>query len=35
MSDADRLAALERKVGYLMDRQAILDCIAAHARGHL
>jgi hypothetical protein len=25
---------LQRKVDYLMDRQAILDCIASHARGH-
>jgi ketosteroid isomerase-like protein len=32
--DDERLAALERKVDHLMDRQAILDCIASHARGH-
>jgi hypothetical protein len=28
------LAQLRRDVQYLMDRQAILDCIAHHARGH-
>ena len=33
MTDVD-LAQLQRDVQYLMDRQAILDCIASHARGH-
>ncbi|NUU24993.1 MAG: nuclear transport factor 2 family protein [Streptomycetaceae bacterium] len=34
-SPADgQLADLRRDVRYLMDRTAILDCIAAHARGH-
>lgn len=34
MSDnEDRLAALERKLQYLSDRQAIVDCIARNARG--
>jgi len=28
------LAQLQRDVRYLMDRQAILDCISRHARGH-
>jgi hypothetical protein len=32
--DEERLAALERKVDHLLDRQAILDCVASHARGH-
>jgi ketosteroid isomerase-like protein len=31
---ADELAELQRKIDYLMDRQAILDCIASHAHGH-
>ena len=31
---ADELEQLRRDVAYLMDRQAILDCIASHARGH-
>ena len=31
---ADELEQLRRDVTYLMDRQAILDCIASHARGH-
>jgi hypothetical protein len=31
---ADDLEQLRRDVAYLMDRQAILDCIASHARGH-
>jgi hypothetical protein len=30
----DELHELRREVGYLLDRQAILDCIASHARGH-
>jgi len=30
----DRLTRLEQDVRYLMDRTAILDCIATHARGH-
>ena len=33
MIDA-RIEQLQRDVRYLMDRQAILDCIARHARGH-
>lgn len=33
MSD-DQIRELQQKVDYLLDRQAILDCIAAHARGH-
>jgi SnoaL-like domain len=28
------LQELQRKIDYLMDRQAILDCIASHVRGH-
>ena len=28
------LQELQRKIDYLMDRRAILDCIASHARGH-
>lgn len=31
---SDELAQLRRDVRYLMDRQAILDCISLHARGH-
>jgi hypothetical protein len=34
MSTNDELRKLQQHVGYLMDRQAILDCIARHARGH-
>jgi len=30
----DELEQLRRDVAYLMDRQAILDCVASHARGH-
>jgi len=26
--------ALRRDIEYLKDRQAILDCVARHARGH-
>ncbi|MET7782254.1 MULTISPECIES: nuclear transport factor 2 family protein [Streptomyces] len=33
-SGSSRLAQLERNVRYLMDRTAILDCVAQHARGH-
>ncbi|WCT74432.1 nuclear transport factor 2 family protein [Sphingomonas naphthae] len=33
MADTDRLAQLERKLQYLMDRSDILDCIARNARG--
>lgn len=34
MSDNnDRIAALEKKIQYLTDRQAILDCVARNARG--
>jgi hypothetical protein len=33
-STADSLEQLRRDVQYLKDRQAILDCIARHARGH-
>ena len=33
MSDTT-LEQLQRDVRYLMDRSAILDCIASHARGH-
>ena len=32
-NDEDRLAALEKQVRYLTDRQEILDCIARNARG--
>ena len=32
-ADAD-LEKLKRDVQYLMDRQAILDCIMRHSRGH-
>ena len=31
---ADDLSQLQQKIDYLMDRQAILDCVAMHARGH-
>ena len=31
---ADDLSQLQQKIDYLMDRQAILDCVALHARGH-
>jgi len=31
---SDELEHLRRDVAYLMYRQAIIDCIAAHARGH-
>jgi hypothetical protein len=34
MSADDELRNLRRDVQYLRDRQAILDCIASHARGH-
>jgi hypothetical protein len=34
MNDANRLAELERKIQYLLDRQEILDCIARNARGN-
>ncbi|MGO8861425.1 MAG: nuclear transport factor 2 family protein [Acidimicrobiales bacterium] len=34
MSADEELEQLHRKIDYLMDRQAILDCIASHARGH-
>jgi SnoaL-like domain len=34
MSTDTRLEQLQRDVRYLLDRQAILDCIARHARGH-
>ncbi|MDT3440165.1 MULTISPECIES: nuclear transport factor 2 family protein [unclassified Pseudofrankia] len=34
MSADDRIEELTRKVAYLMDRTAILDCIARAARGH-
>ena len=34
MSDNDDLTELRRQVQHLMDRQAILDCVARHARGH-
>lgn len=30
----ERFARLQRDVRYLMDRTAILDCLARHARGH-
>jgi SnoaL-like domain len=33
MTDAE-LQDLRKKIDYLMDRQAIIDCIASHARGH-
>ena len=33
MSTEDDIAALQRDVRELKDRQAVLDCIAAHARG--
>lgn len=31
---ANELKELQQNVNYLMDRQAILDCIYSHARGH-
>lgn len=34
MSGNDRLAELERKIQYLTDRQAILDCITNNSRGN-
>ncbi len=34
MSPEQQLEQLARKIDYLMDRQAILDCVASHARGH-
>ena len=34
MNDDHTLEQLRRDVQYLKDRQAILDCIALHARGH-
>lgn len=34
MSSDDRLAALERKLQYLTDRQEILDCIVRNSRGN-
>jgi hypothetical protein len=34
MGGDNELEQLKRDVRYLMDRQAILDCIARHARGH-
>lgn len=34
MSSAINLEQLQRDVNYLLDRTAILDCIAHHARGH-
>jgi hypothetical protein len=34
MASDDTLKQLERDVQYLMDRQAILDCVTRHARGH-
>ncbi len=34
MTDDRNLDQLRRDVQYLMDRTAILDCIARHARGH-
>ncbi len=33
MSTEEDIAALQREVRELKDRQAVLDCIAAHARG--
>ena len=30
----DELRELRRDVDHLLDRQAIIDCIASHARGH-
>lgn len=32
--DDSRLIELQAKIDYLTDRQAILDCITSHARGH-
>ncbi len=34
MSEEQSLEKLRRDVQYLMDRTAILDCVARHARGH-
>lgn len=34
MSEMKSIEELSRDVQYLMDRKAILDCIARHARGH-
>lgn len=34
MTNDDRLAALERKLQYLTDRQEILDCIVTTSRGN-
>lgn len=34
VSNEGQLEALQRDVQFLMDRTAILDCIATHARGH-
>jgi hypothetical protein len=34
MGSDNELKQLKRDVRYLMDRQAILDCVARHARGH-
>jgi hypothetical protein len=34
MTDGERLAALERQVQYLSDRQAIYDCLVATSRGN-
>jgi hypothetical protein len=34
MSADQKLVELQRKIDYLMDRQAIFDCIASHATGH-
>lgn len=34
MPDTDRLAELERKLQYLVDRQEILDCVTRNARGN-
>lgn len=31
---ADQIQELQRRIDYLIDRQAIVDCIASHARGH-
>ena len=30
----DAMSELQAKIDYLLDRQAILDCVAQHARGH-
>ncbi len=34
MSNGDELDQLRRDVRYLMERNAILDCISEHSRGH-